>query len=591
MSVPSLSAPRSPLLGGSLAQRLRIFSGLILFAFVLFHFLNHALGIWSIATMDAAQEWRTAVTRSTVGTIVLGGALATHFWLNVYKIARRSTWRMPVWEAVQIALGLAIPLLLIPHLLPMRGHYAMDGAATRYSETLPGLWGDLALVQTTLLLVVWAHACIGLHFWLRLARFYRRISPFLLAAAVLVPALALAGFVVSGREATERAEQAAAASSAAPAFDGGDYGYDDYGASSAGPVLSPTDQFLAALQGVLLWSAAALLGAGLFFFALRALWRRSRRGIRIGYTAGPTLRTSPGPTLLEISRSFGVPHVSICGGRARCSTCRVRVEDAAGELPPPNAAEAATLERIRADPSVRLACQLRPHADMTVTRLVRLPEQTRALVPAASEEIGVERTLAILFLDIRGFTALSDARLPYDTVFLLNRFFGEVGEAVTGAGGWIDKYLGDGLMALFGLNGRVEDACRSALLAAMRVDAALERLNGELGSELAAPLKIGIGLHVGPLVLGRIGHRASAATTVIGPAVNVASRLESLTKEHGVQIVASAALAEAAGLRSDAFPQAVVSVRGASEALAVVLIERGRQLGSFLGEEARRSAA
>jgi adenylate cyclase len=146
-------------------------------------------------------------------------------------------------------------------------------------------------------------------------------------------------------------------------------------------------------------------------------------------------------------------------------------------------------------------------------------------------------------------------------------------------------------MALFGLNGRIEDACHAALLAAMRVDAALERLNGELGSELASPLKIGVGLHVGPLVLGRIGHRGSASLTVIGPAVNVASRLESLTKEQGVQIVASSALAEAAGLRSDAFPQDVVSVRGASEALAVVLIARGRQLQAFIGDERRRTAA
>ena len=179
---------------------------------------------------------------------------------------------------------------------------------------------------------------------------------------------------------------------------------------------------------------------------------------------------------------FGVPHASICGGRARCSTCRVKIESADGELPPPGAAEAATLARIHADPDVRLACQLRPQRDMTVTRLVRPPEQSRALFPAAAEEVGVERTLAILFLDIRGFTALSEARLPYDTVFLLNRFFAEVGEAVTAAGGWIDKYLGDGLMALFGLNEPTEDACRAALLAAMRIDAALERLNGELGA-------------------------------------------------------------------------------------------------------------
>jgi adenylate cyclase len=578
LSIPALSAPRSPLLGGTLAQRLRIGSGLILFAFVLTHFLNHALGIFGIGVMEAAQAWRTAVTRSGIGTIVLGGALATHLVLNLVKIARRSTWRMPVWEAVQIGLGLTIPVLLVPHILPMRGHYALDGADTLYSETLPDLWGNLALDQTALLLVVWTHACIGLHFWLRLARFYRRVSPFLLATAVLVPALSLAGFVAAGRDAVEPDSGLQTAASTTPA-------------NGVPPAITPTDQFLAELQIFLTWLGVALVVAGLVIFALRAVRRRTRSGIRVGYTAGPTLRTAPGPTLLEISRSFGVPHVSICGGRARCSTCRVRIESASGELPPPNSAEAATLKRIAADASVRLACQLRPQVDMVVTRLVRLPEQSRALQPATAEEVGVERTLAILFLDIRGFTALSDARLPYDTVFLLNHFFSEVGEAVTGAGGWIDKYLGDGLMALFGLNGRTDDACRAALLASMRVDAALERLNGELGSELSTPLKIGIGLHVGPLVLGRIGHRGSAATTVIGPAVNVASRLESLTKEYGVQIVASSALAEAAGLRSDSFPQAVVSVRGSSEAMAVVLIAQGELLKGFLGDEARRVAA
>ena len=177
MSVPSLSAPRSPLLGGTLVQRLRIFSGLILFAFVLTHFLNHALGIWSIEAMDTVQAWRTAVTRSDLGTAVLGGALATHFVLALVRIAQRSTWRMPVWEAVQIGLGLAIPLLLLTHVITMRGHYIMDGADTLYSETLAGLWGESVLAQIPLLFVVWIHACIGLHFWLRLARFYRRVEP------------------------------------------------------------------------------------------------------------------------------------------------------------------------------------------------------------------------------------------------------------------------------------------------------------------------------------------------------------------------------------------------------------------------------
>lgn len=566
---PSLPLPRSQLFAGSLPQRLRILSGLALFAFVLLHLTNHALGIWSIGAMDAMQAWRTAITRSEAGTVVLGAALATHFGLALYRIAQRSTWRMPVWEGVQILLGLAIVPLLIPHVLPMRGHFDLDGADTLYSQTLAGLWSNLALVQTVLLLVVWTHACLGLHFWLRLSRSYRRVAPFLLAFAVLVPALALAGFTVAGRGAVEKA----AAQSA-------------YQPAPASPApLSPTDQFLERLEIALFWACGGVAAAGLAWFGLRAVRRRAGSGIRIDYTAGPGLRIAPGPTLLEISRAFGVPHVSICGGRARCSTCRVRVESTAGDLPPPNSAEAATLERIRADPTVRLACQLRPQGDIAVTRLLRLPEASLALVPTTAEDVGVERTLAILFLDIRGFTALSDARLPYDTVFLLNRFFGEVGEAVTGAGGWIDKYLGDGLMALFGLNGTVEDACRGALVASMRVDAALDALNAEMRGELASPLRIGIGLHVGPLVLGRIGHRGSAATTVIGAPVNVASRLEALTKEHGVQIIASSALAEAAGLRSDAFAQTVVSVRGAAEAMSIVLVPRGHDLRAFLGDE------
>ena len=175
-------------------------------------------------------------------------------------------------------------------------------------------------------------------------------------------------------------------------------------------------------------------------------------------------------------------------------------------------------------------------------------------------------------------------------MFLLNRFFGEIGEATNAAGGWIDKYMGDGMMALFGINQPADAACRSALFASMHIDAALDRLNRELTNELSSPLKIGIGLHVGPLVLGRIGHRASAATTVIGPAVNVASRLESLTKEHGVQIIASSAVTEKAGLPADAFPEIAVTVRGTSEPVRVRLIARGGDLAPFLTVAGKRAA-
>ncbi len=351
LSVQHAPAPASPLLRGSVAQRLRIGSGLILFTFALTHFLNHALGLFGIEAMEMAQEWRTAMTRSVVGTFVLAAALATHMGLNLYKVARRSTWRMPVWEAVQIVLGLSIPVMLFWHGAYMRGLHVLEGSDTRYSDMLLGLWSNWALWQTVLLLLVWVHGCIGLHFWLRLSPKYRRVAPVLFAAAVLVPALALSGFMVAGREAAAiAAEKAVAATveldeygnpiASAPAsvqYD--EYGspiasaapagveYDEYGypiAAAAGPALKATDVQLYAY-----WFAWALLAMVAATLAIRTLLRRRGRRARLTYTAGPSLLAPVGPTLLELSRMFGVPHASICGGRARCSTCRVRIEEAA----------------------------------------------------------------------------------------------------------------------------------------------------------------------------------------------------------------------------------------------------------------------
>lgn len=589
------AAPASPLLRGSVAQKARILSGLVLFTFVLTHLLNHGLGIWSMQAMDNVQGWRTAVTRSVPGTIILLGALVTHVALNLYKIARRTTWRMPLWEAVQIGFGLLIPVMLLQHATPMRAHFDIEGAATRYSETLPGLWGDDALWQIVLVIVVWTHGCIGLHYWLRLNGRYRKLAPLLLALAVLIPTLALSGFVVAGRDAAalQAAGRGEGAREAALT-----YGPGDSGVAAGGAASSAADRVAQAkavrvdeLTIVATWFGWVLLAGVGVAVATRQVLNLRRRRIRVSYAAGPSVTARLGPTLLEISRMAGVPHASICGGRARCSTCRVKIEASARRLPAPHAAEAATLQRIRAEPDVRLACQLRPRGNISVTRLVRPPDERRNVALAGADVAGIEQTLAILFLDIRGFTSLSETRLPYDTVFLLNRFFGEIGEAIAGAGGWVDKYMGDGLMALFGLKQSSEEACHAALVAAMRIDTALDHVNALLGDEITEPLRIGVGLHVGPLVLGRIGHSSSAATTVIGPPVNVASRLESLSKEHNVQLVVSADLARMAGLEPGAFPESVVAVRGVATPVSVLLISRGRDLAPHLGLSQAHAAA
>src|SRR5262245_40707572 len=101
-------------LRGDRLQRVRLASGLVLFAFAGTHFLNHAVGLVSLEAMHEVQAWRTSVTRSVLGSLVLGSALLAHMSLGLYKLVGRTTWRMPLWEAAQILLALAIPFLLFP---------------------------------------------------------------------------------------------------------------------------------------------------------------------------------------------------------------------------------------------------------------------------------------------------------------------------------------------------------------------------------------------------------------------------------------------------------------------------------------------
>ena len=173
---------------------------------------------------------------------------------------------------------------------------------------------------------------------------------------------------------------------------------------------------------------------------------------------------------------------------------------------------------------------------------------------------------------------ISEKRLPYDVVFILNRLFAEVGEAIERHGGVIDKYMGDGLMAIFGAATGADAGCRQALRAACDIDIALDRLNHEIMDEIGQPLRIGIGIDVGPLVVGHIGHADTAAVTVIGSTVNAASRLEALTKEKGCQLIVATDVLARAGVAPDAFPREDVTIRGLSASRSVALIGRARDL-------------
>jgi ferredoxin len=344
-------------LRGSLQQKLRLASGFVLFAFAAAHFLNHALGLVSLEAMHEAQQLRTAVTRSIPGTVILATALVTHIALALYKIARRETWRMPRWEAAQILLGLAIPFFLFPHIVNTRIAHQFFNVQDSYLYELIRLWPDSAVTQSLLLLLVWTHGCLGLHYWLRLSEGYRRIAPALLALAMAIPVLALVGFAVGGRLTGEIMSdpQAFAALKARSNW------------PNAEDSVAMAWLRTAARIGFLALAGAAI-GIALLRRGSRAAMRRK---LRVSYVDGPAIGIAAGKTLLEISRSAGISHASVCGGRGRCSTCRVRVEKGLDSLPPPTGAEAITLRSIEAPENVRLACQIRPTADLTVAIISR----------------------------------------------------------------------------------------------------------------------------------------------------------------------------------------------------------------------------
>ncbi len=544
--------------------RWRLASGLVLFAFVLTHLVNHALGLVSQDAMQAMQDARLAVTRSAVGMSVLIAAALVHLVLGLLRIVQAGQRRMDLRQAVQLMFGLMIPVLLIRHVLGTHGVAILFGITDDYAYALWAMWPGEAVSQALLMTLVWVHGGLGMHYWLAHRGWYQRTFALWQGVAVLIPALAYAGFVSAGRLAAVQGGYAAP-------FQPGQY------AQIANVMQVSKRTYLAIL-------ALALLGWAL-------LWLTSRMGQRIAvtYVNGPTVSAPRGLSLLAISQMHRIPHAAVCGGRARCSTCRVRVLAGQDHLPPPSDQEYQVLRRVRAPDNVRLACQVHPTAALKISTL--FPADFAATGDAPDDKYlwGVEQEVTVMFCDLRGFTKMSEGRLPYDVVFLLNQFLGRMAETIEDAGGHVDKFMGDGIMAIFGMDRPADLGAQAALRAAAAMGGVLDALNQSLRETLPAPLSMGIGLHTGMAILGRIGaaqgtrsqgNRSGAAQlTALGETVNLASRLERTCKELGVQLVISAACAARAGLSAcDKTTVQSVNVRGLSVPVEVLTLRRAAEL-------------
>ena len=559
-------------------RQVRLATGVILFAYLVSHFLNHALGNISLEALASGVQLHMAFWQFLPVTILFYAACLVHTALGIWALYERRQFRWKAIEPLQLALGLSIPMMIIAHIIGVRLGQTLYGHEKLYPQILflYWIWAPWRIpMMLAVMTIAWVHGCIGLYLWLRMRAFYKRAAPFLLAAAVLIPTLSMLGFYQSGRmvidnDSTEwRAETQSERQIGTRA--------------EAQKLDRITDYFLFGYFG--------LVGIALVARGVRAANERRRGMINLSYGNGRTVRVPKGLSVLEASLRNNVPHASVCGGRARCSTCRIRIIGDCSALPEPSQREAFVLGRVgTSDPSIRLACQLRPPADLSFFQLF-LPHTISADHHDSNPtRIGQERYLVSLFVDMRGSTKLAEKRLPFDTVFIVNRFLGAVSQAVIESGGRPNQFVGDGMLALFGLSTSRQNACRQALKAAAMIAANVDALNKFLEHDLREPIRFGIGINGGEVIVGDIGYRDHMVFTALGDPVNVAARLQDMTKSLACEAVISDEVRATAGLDADALPQHDVEIRGRNEPMIVRTVMDARTLSALVNEQQSAAA-
>lgn len=515
---------------------LRLVSGLVMLSFVVCHLTAHCLLLVSFEDAEATRNFLMYPWRTWIGTALLLTAFAVHYANALWSVYVRRSLRLTRWEWAQLSLGLCIPVLLMSHVISTRIAESVLDVTSYYNTVLIVQWlmfPWLGAVQIIAVLTVWIHACIGINYWLRTKRWYPGWRPLFFGFGLLLPTLALAGYITAGNQILREAKNP----------DYAKQSLEDSNLTAA--TLADIGRMTRAGWGIFL--ALTLLpfaGRG-----LRSWHYRRRKPPMLVHSSGRILPILPGATVLETLRENGIAHASVCGGRARCTTCRIIVTKGLERLPAASGLEAKALARIGATAGMRLACQIRPVADVAVMPLLAA-DATAADGSVRGGLEGSERLITVVFVDLRGSTTLGEAKMPYDVLFMLNQFFHEMTKALAATNGHYSQFTGDGLMALYGLDAAdpttgAADALRGAREMLMRLD----QLNQQLRSGLQQPLRIGIGIHYGEAIVGAMGPPRSQIITAIGDTVNTCARLESLTKDYECAAIVSLPAAEAAGLR------------------------------------------
>jgi adenylate cyclase len=543
-------------------RSIRLTAGLIMFTFATCHLVSHASGLFLLdAIQYVGHDILLAPWRTPFGLCLLLGAFLVHLGLGLTALYRRRHLRMPAIEAWQLGLGLTIPLLLAPHVSDARLGVLLYGAEDSYFRVLYTFWVAAPAVNLTrqlaLLIAVWTHGCIGIHMWLRFRPWYRHRMKWFAGAAIALPALAILGVINAGWDTVLR-------SATVPGF------------AAAHGVGAATGAAIALLSFRLQIGYVALVALIFAARGLRNAYERHRSGICIDYRAERQVRVPRGFSILEASRWANIPHASVCGGRARCTTCRVRVWRGFECLPSPTPIEMEALERIHAPSGIRLACQVRPTADIVITPLLPAARALDGLRLDLNE--GREISVTALHIDLRDSVQLAAGRLPYDALFIIDRYVQETTAAILAHSGYVTSVAGDGIMSVFGVHTDAATAARQAIAAAAAMWRAIDQISADLADDVGVPLRFGIGLHSGLAIVGAVGPPDRASLQFLGDTGNIAARLEGLTKEMNCTMIVSAATVAAAEPETARWRRAALDIRGSDAQLAAFLIDRCEDL-------------
>ena len=568
----------------TIIRKIRIISGSILFAYVIMHLLNHSINIFSIDLADAVRSsYFHPVWQNPVGLVLLYGSFVAHMILGFSSILTRKSFKMKAKDWIQIIFPVLALLFLLQHIAASFAITKIFGGEESYSLLFAVMNTDPpseiiigAILFSLMTIFIWVHGVIGLDAYLKQQAvhhnrfgFYLRFPSLFRFIYWVVPICAVLGWLSGLRNMSFIAQiQSFELDMPIPNYLGSIIF--KFVPQEAFPVLLQIEPIVMKYYPIFVLFVILVC----IFNVIRA---RFFGRIIVSYPGGETVSIPKGTSVLEASRKGKIPHQSVCGGRGRCTTCRVKITANEGTLTSPSAHEIKAIERVGLDDNVRLACQLRPTSNISVQPLLN-PENTLETVRSARALTGKEQETVVLFVDLRDFTKLSEKKLPYDVVYILNKYYAVCGEIIEKNGGRLDKFIGDGIMAIFDVSSDSNVNSKNALVSANAISKSMKTLNSEMKTDFSEDMRFGMGIHAGSMIVGMMGYGKTVTETAVGDNVNIAARLEELTKTYKCELVVSKYVADKANIDTKKMKSRTVDIRGRKEVLEVFTFEKAADI-------------